>query len=259
MLDALEEQIQSLDLTTEIGRMIASTQEFQAFNTDTDFIQETLNVLASDNLINKKNYFMDNQMYITDTLSNLHNLLQLLQDNVDQGCTNPDVDKLVKVVGVTINQLERGIDKFNQELTGQVSSHTKKDEVLVTEDTIKEAMQTNENTMQIAKDLQNPNKAELDEKTAQIQKSFQELTQQKRAAAMQQQRPQRRVPQNVQPVRYLIASQDLQEVRFVQQQCNKEMLNNILQNCGIDDARVFELKEVPTRKKTIQKTVTVIE
>lgn len=258
MLDALEAQIQSLDLTTEIGRMIASTQEFQAFNTDTDFIQETLNVLASDNLINKKNYFMDNQVYITDTLSNLHNLLQLLQDNVDQGCTDPDIDKLVKVVGVTINQLERGIDKFNQELTGQVSSHTKKDEVLVTEDTIKEAMQTNENTMQIAKDLQNPNKAELDEKTAQIQKSFQELTQQKRAAAMQQQRPQRRVPQNVQPVRYLIASQDLQEVRFVQQQCNKEMLNNILQNCGIDDARVFELKEVPTKKKTIQKTVTVI-
>lgn len=258
MLDALEAQIQSLDLTTEIGRMIASTQEFQAFNTDTDFIQETLNVLASDNLINKKNYFMDNQVYITDTLSNLHNLLQLLQDNVDQGCTDPDIDKLVKVVGVTINQLERGIDKFNQELTGQVSSHTKKDEVLVTEDTIKEAMQTNENTMQIAKDLQNPNKTELDEKTAQIQKSFQELTQQKRAAAMQQQRPQRRVLQNVQPVRYLIASQDLQEVRFVQQQCNKEMLNNILQNCGIDDARVFELKEVPTRKKTIQKTVTVI-
>lgn len=258
MLDALEAQIQSLDLTTEIGRMIASTQEFQAFNTDTDFIQETLNVLASDNLINKKNYFMDNQVYITDTLSNLHNLLQLLQDNVDQGCTDPDIDKLVKVVGVTINQLERGIDKFNQELTGQVSSHTKKDEVLVTEDTIKEAMHTNENTMQIAKDLQNPNKAELDEKTAQIQKSFQELTQQKRAAAMQQQRPQRRVPQNVQPVRYLIASQDLQEVRFVQQQCNKEMLNNILQNCGIDDARVFELKEIPTRKKTIQKTVTVI-
>ena len=258
MLDALEEQIQSLDLTTEIGRTIASTQEFQAFNTDTDFIQETLNVLASDNLINKKNYFMDNQVYITDTLSNLHNLLQLLQDNVDQGCTDPDIDKLVKVVGVTINQLERGIDKFNQELTGQVSSHTRKDEVLVTEDTIKEALQTNENTMQIAKDLQNPNKAELDEKTAQIQKSFQELTQQKRAAAMQQQRPQRRVPQNVQPVRYLIASQDLQEVRFVQQQCNKEMLNNILQNCGIDDARVFELREVPTKKKTIQKTVTVI-
>lgn len=258
MLDALEDQIQNLNLTSELGKMITSTSEFQSFSTDTDFIQETLNVLASDNLINKKNYFMDNLMYVTDTLDNLHDLLQLLQDNVDQGCTDPDIDKLVKIVGVTINQLERGIDKFNQELTGQVSSHTKKDEVLVTEDTIKEAMQTNENTMQIAKDLQNPNKAELDEKTAQIQKSFQELTQQKRAAAMQQQRPQRRVPQNVQPVRYLIASQDLQEVRFVQQQCNKEMLNNILQNCGINDARVFELKEIPTRKKTIQKTVTVI-
>ena len=257
MID-VEEQIQNLNLTSELGKMITSTSEFQSFSTDTDFIQETLNVLASDNLINKKNYFMDNQVYITDTLSNLHNLLQLLQDNVDQGCTDPDIDKLVKVVGVTINQLERGIDKFSQELTGQVSSHTKKDEVLVTEDTIKEAMHTNENTMQIAKDLQNPNKAELDEKTAQIQESFQELVQQKRAAAMQQQRSQRRMPQNVQPARYLITSQDLQEVRFVQQQCNKETLNNILRNCGIDDARVFELKEVPTKKKTIQKTVTVI-
>lgn len=257
MID-VEDQIQNLNLTSELGKMITSTSEFQSFSTDTDFIQETLNVLASDNLINKKNYFMDNQVYITDTLKNLHDLLQLLQDNVGADNADADLVQLVKVVGVTINQLERGIDKFNQELTGQVSSHTQKDEVLVTEDTIKEAMHTNENTMQIAKDLQNPNKAELDEKTAQIQKSFQELTQQKRAAAMQQQRSQRRMQQNVQPAKYLIASQDLQEVRFVQQQCNKETLNNILRNCGIDDARVFELKEVPTKKKTIQKTVTVI-
>jgi len=258
MID-VEDQIQNLNLTSELGKMITSTSEFQSFSTDTDFIQETLNVLASDNLINKKNYFMDNQVYITDTLKNLHDLLQLLQDNVGADNADADLVQLVKVVGVTINQLERGIDKFNQELTGQVSSHTQKDEVLVTEDTIKEAMQTNENTMQIAKDLRNPDQIEIDEKTAQIQKSFQELKQQKRAAAaMQQNRPQKGIQPNAQPVRYLIASQDLQEVRFVQQQCNKQMLNNILQNCGIDDARVFELKEVPTRKKIIQKTVTVI-
>ena len=75
---------------------------------------------------------------------------------------------------------------------------------------------------------------------------------------MQQQRPQRKKPQNVRPVKYLIASQDLQEVRFVQQQCDKETLNNILQSCGIDDARVFQLNEIPTRQKTIQKKVTVI-
>ena len=258
MID-VEEQIQNLNLTSELGKMITSTSEFQSFSTDTDFIQETLNVLASDNLINKKNYFMDNQVYITDTLKNLHDLLQLLQDNVGADNEDADLIQLVKVVGVTINQLERGIDKFNQELTGQVSSHTQKDEVLVTEDTIKEAMQTNENTMQIAKDLRNPDQIKIDEKTAQIQKSFQELKQQKRAAAaMQQNRPQKGIQPNAQPVRYLIASSNLQDVRFVQQQCSKETLNNILQSCGIDDARVFELKEVPTKKKTIQKTVTVI-
>ncbi len=258
MID-VEEQIQNLNLTSELGKMITSTSEFQSFSTDTDFIQETLNVLASDNLINKKNYFMDNQVYITDTLKNLHDLLQLLQDNIGADNADADLVQLVKIVGVTINQLERGIDKFNQELTGQVSSHTQKDEVLVTEDTIKEAMQTNENTMQIAKDLRNPDQIEIDEKTAQIQKSFQELKQQKRAAAaMQQNRPQKGIQPNAQPVRYLIASSNLQDVRFVQQQCSKEMLNNILQSCGIDDARVFELKEIPTKKKTIQKTVTVI-
>lgn len=258
MID-VEDQIQNLNLTSELGKMITSTSEFQSFSTDTDFIQETLNVLASDNLINKKNYFMDNQVYITDTLKNLHDLLQLLQDNVGADNGDADLIQLVKVVGVTINQLERGIDKFNQELTGQVSSHTQKDEVLVTEDTIKEAMQSNENTMQIAKDLRNPDQIEIDEKTAQIQKSFQELKQQKRAAAaMQQNRPQKGMQSNAQPVRYLIASSNLQDVRFVQQQCSKEMLNNILQSCGIDDARVFELKEIPTKKKTIQKTVTVI-
>jgi hypothetical protein len=252
----VEEQVQGLNLTSELGKFMTSTGEFQSFKTDIDFIQETLNVLASDNLINKKNYFMDNQVYITDTLTNLHNLLQLLQDNINEDTEDEDMVQLVKIVGVTINQLERGIDKFNQELTGQVSSHTQTEKVLVTEDTIKEAMQTNENTMQIAKDLRNPGNTEIDEKTAQIQKSFQELKQQKQMAAMQN-RPQRNA-QNAQPIRYLITSSNLQDVRFIQQQCTKDMLNNILQNCGIDDARVFELKEIPTKKKTIQKTVTVI-
>ena len=252
----VEEQVQNLNLTSELGKLMTSTGEFQSFKTDIDFIQETLNVLASDNLINKKNYFMDNQVYITDTLTNLHNLLQLLQDNINEDTEDEDMVQLVKIVGVTISQLERGIDKFNQELTGQVSSHTQTDKVLVTEDTIKEAMQTNENTMQIAKDLRNPGNAEIDEKTAQIQKSFQELKQQKQMAAMQN-RPQRNA-QNAQLIRYLITSSNLQDVRFIQQQCTKDMLNNILQNCGIDDARVFELKEIPTKKKTIQKTVTVI-
>ena len=51
-------------------------------STDSEFIQETLDVLESDNISNKKNYFIDNQVYVTDSLKESYtSFLQLLEDN----------------------------------------------------------------------------------------------------------------------------------------------------------------------------------
>ena len=256
MINNIEEYILNLDLTSETGKIITSTNEFTSFYNNAHFIQETLNLLDSDNnIINKKNFFIDYQTDITKALKNLHDLLQLLQDNAEPNNEeDAGILQLTRFIGMIINQLEHGINKFNKELIGEVSSDTKKDEILITEDTVKEATQTNENTMQIMKDLINQRKTEIvDEKTAEIQRSFQELTQQKHNASQQ-------VRQTIQQpqLKYLIASSDLQEVRFIKQ-CSKAELNNVLQSCGIDNARVFQLTEVPTKKKTIQKTVTIIE
>ena len=247
------DELQNIDLNSPLGQMIYNSQEFNSFDIDSGFIQETLNVLESENLAHKKSYFIDNQVYVTDSLNNMNRLLKLLEDNIGDQNSDANLSRLLQVVGMTIKKLERGIDKFQQELVGQVSSKTVNEKISVSKDTIKEAMQSNENTMQIAKDLKDPSNIAIDDKTAEIQENFKEyyreLKAQKKMEAQQQ--------QNQPQLRYLITSTDLQEVRFVQN-VSKNMLNTLLQNCGIDNARVFELKEVPTKKKTIQKTVTVI-
>ena len=130
-----------------------------------------------------------------------------------------DLTRLLQIVGITINKLERGIDKFQQELTGQISPQTINEEISVTEDTIKEAMQKNENTMQMVKDLKDPSKAALDEKTAEIQKSFTELAQQKRM--VQQNQKTQNLIQG-----YIIASQDLTSFKIIQgNNISKDALN----------------------------------
>jgi hypothetical protein len=136
------------------------------------------------------------------------------------------------------------------------SNNTKKEAGCVTEETVAEAMHSNQNTIQMAKDLQNPDSITADDKTAKIQNSFNDFINQKQEALYNQRGNINNIPK--QSVKYIITSLDLQEVRFVQQKCDKATLNNILQNCGIDNARVFELREIPTKRKTIQKVVTTI-
>lgn len=250
--------LNSLDLDTPLGEMIQSTSEYLTFVNDIGFIQDTLSVLESDNLSHKKNFFLDNQSDVTDSLSNLHKLMDVFDDNsIDASNGDAGVAKLYQIIGITIKKLERGIEKFNQELTGQVSSTTVKEEVLVTEDTIKDAMQNNESTMQIARDLKNPRNTAIDPRTAQIQKDFQNLVNQKRT--VQQQQSHKTQPKsNLITNGFLIASQDLSEFKIVSGIITKDALNQMIEKSGIDNARVFQLSELPTKQKTIQKTVTVV-
>lgn len=248
----ITQKLKNITLNSPAGQIISNSKEYNSFNNDSEFIQDTLDVLESDNFSNKKNYFIDNQVYVTDSLNNLHNLLQLLNDNITE--QNPDVDLkcLLQIVKVTIKKLEIGINKFQQELTGQISPQTVNEKISVSEDTIKEAMQNNENTMQMVEDLKNPSKATIDERTAEIQKSFAELAQQKYTVQYNQKK------QNL-IQGYMIASQDLTSFKIIQgSNISKDALNELIERSGIDDARIFKLNEIPTKQKTITKVVTVV-
>lgn len=246
------DELKNIDLNSPIGQIISNSKEYSSFNNDSEFIQDTLDVLESDNLAHKKNYFIDNQVYVTDSLNNLHQLLQLLEDNVKDPNDNANLTRLLQVVGITIKKLERGIDRFQQELTGQISSQTVNEKISISEDTIKEAMQNNESTMQMVEDLKNPNEATVDARTAEIQKSFAELTKQKHM--VQQSQKKQNLLQG-----YMIASQDLSNFRIIQgNNISKDALNELIERSGIDNARIFRLNEMPTKQKTIQKVVTVV-
>lgn len=245
-------ELKNIDLNSPLGQIISNSQEYNSFNNDSEFIQDTLDVLESDNLAHKKNYFIDNQVYVTDSLNNLHQLLRLLEDNIQDQNADANLTHLLQIVGITIKKLERGIDRFQQELTGQISTQTVNEKISVSEDTIKEAMQKNESTMQMVENLKNPNEATIDERTAEIQKSFAELTKQKHM--VQQNQKKQNLLQG-----YLIASQDLSNFRIVQgNNVSKDALNELIERSGIDNARVFRLNEMPTKQKTIQKVVTVV-
>lgn len=248
----IAQKLENLNLNSPAGQIISNSKEYNSFNNDSEFIQDTLDVLESDNFSHKKNYFIDNQVYVTDSLNNLHQLLQLIKDNVTNQSSDVDLECLIQIVKVTIKKLELGINKFQQELTGQVSPQTVNEKISVSKDTIKEAMQKNENTMQMVKDLKDPSKAALDEKTAEIQKSFAELAQQKYTVQYNQK------TQNL-IQGYMIASQDLTSFKIIQgNNISKDALNEFIESSGIDDARIFKLDEIPTKQKTIMKVVTVV-
>lgn len=246
-MDIIDKIVKYFD--TEVDDIYKHNQAYQTLKTDILFINETLEVLESDNFAHKKNYFIDNQEYITDSLKSIQSLVKNSPnyETLNHSCFILDVTKL-------LTRLEEGINKFNQELTRQVSSSTVKEEIHVTEDTIKDAIQNNESTMQIVKDLENPNNVTLDEKTAQIQKDFQSLVNQKKVL---QQRPQ--MPQNAPVCGFLIASQDFSESKIVSGNVTKSALNQMIEKSGIDNAKVFKLTEVHTKKKTVQKTITYID
>lgn len=236
------------------------SKELWQFFQDAEFIDETINVLESDNVAHKKSYFIENQAEVMDTLENLRICLEI----ANQRSTIPSDEQqsystLYKLIGITIKRIEEGIDRFNTELTDGVSSKSVKEDIVVSEDTIKDAMQNNETTMQIARDLKNPRKTELDERTAQIQKDFNKLAYQKKMAQQQQTVFHQQPQQALIPGGYLVTSQDLSECKVISgTNLSKDVLNKLIEKSGIDNARLFKLTEIPTKQKTIQKVVTVV-
>ena len=234
----VEQQLASLNISNP-------TQEIWEFMQNAEFIDNTLDVLSSDNLAQKKSYFIDNQQEITESIDGLKRLIDSIPD--EEAGSN-----LFKLASITIKRLEDGIEKFNQEL--QMSVHSVKEDIIVSEDTIKDAMQNNETTKQIVEDLKKQKiEHKIDANTEKIRESFNKFSMDKQQFQLNQK------PIVKQAVGYLIATQDFSDFRVVPgSNLSKEVLNRMIEKSGIDNARVFQLTELPTKQKTVQKVVTVM-
>ena len=232
-----------LDVTYQLNRINTNLNDeyYLNFVDDAEFIDDTLRILNSNNLVSKKTHFIDYQSRITEVLNNLHNLLEVLENYAPEISGDNDLISLYKLVGIVIKKLEFGIKKFNEEL--QANKDTVKEEIIVNEETIKEAVSNNETTKQIVENANIPNNR-LTDVRKNISKDF-----------FNNRKKQENTIEG-----YLITSHDLSEHYIVNKaNLSKDDLNTILMNCDIDNARVFQLKEIPTVKKTIKKTISVIQ
>lgn len=232
-----------LDVTYQLNRINTNLNDeyYLNFVDDAEFIDDTLRILNSNNLVSKKTHFIDYQSRITEVLNNLHNLLEVLENYAPEISGDNDLISLYKLVGIVIKKLEFGIKKFNEEL--QANKDTVKEEIIVNEETIKEAVSNNETTKQIVENA-NASNNRLTDVRKNISKDF-----------FNNRKKQENTIEG-----YLITSHDLSEHYIVNKaNLSKDDLNTILMNCDIDNARVFQLKEIPTVKKTIKKTISVIQ
>ncbi len=255
-------KLDSLDLSSELGMTLEHSQEYQAIDQEIQFIQTAINVLENETLAQKKNFFIDNQERVTVNLTNLQSFVDIIDEDDLLNSSDYDVATFAKIIHMILKHLEDGIEKFNSELMNGVSSQTTKEEIIVSEDTIRDAMKNNNATQEIARELHNFKQEQaIDERTAKIRDSFKDMQQQKRMMQQQSKSQYRRTQIQSQnnTVEYLITSNDLSECKVVQgTNLTKEALNKMIEMSGFENARVFKLTEIPTKKQTIQKVVTVI-
>jgi hypothetical protein len=231
-------------------KMIKQSKEFNSFVNEIDFIEEVLSVLQTSDLTRKKAYFIENQVYITDSVQNMQKLLTIIS-----GCTNGYTYELLKLINDFVRNIESEIEKFKKELANEVSEDSVIEKVELSNDTIEDAIKNNPNTRQIINNLKNNNVPQVDEKTAQMREEFNKYMQN----ARQNRQNTAQVQNNSQQFGYLIASSDFSEYKIVPGTgLSKDVLNKMIEKSGIDDAHVYQLTELPTHKKKVQKIVTVL-
>lgn len=243
-----------LSITEELNKIPLDydTTEYTFFKENSVFIDKTIEVLNSNDISYKKNYFLDNQENIMKSINGIKLLIDKMSHDAENHSTDIKFGNVYKLANITVRKLEDGITKFNKELLDQVNGNTKEEKIVLDEESIKDALQNNESTKQMMKDLESRENINIDEKTANIRENFNQLIEQKRNL--------RKKPDVSGCAGYLIASQDFSQYTVIPSKgrLSNEELNKVLENIDIEDARVFTLKELPTKKKTITKTVTVL-
>lgn len=241
----LTEEIAKLDmenLDPELVEIFMSNR-FTDFYKNSGFIEDTINILELDNLDRIKNFFINNQEKI---ISQINSLKELLNDFSDKGIdlnNMDDVDStaknIISIISLSVLQLETGLDSFQRRLKSSVSEHTTKEDIVISEEDVENV--ENDNTMQKAikdskKMNQNVNLMNIPNKGHPSQ------------------------TQNNNGTYYLVTNDSFNQfAAYKLMNPTKDKLNEILRNCGIQGARLFQMTEVATIKKQIQTTITLVK
>ena len=258
------DRIAHLNIDEELFKVIEVRNKYHAFIELTDDIDSINNALMSDNTNYKKLFFMDNQDRVKNVINFLHSFLTdienalSLSDDENYSEEEEEYNKLFSVISSVFNEIEKGIEKFNYELT--ISKDSKKEDIIINKDTIKDAINNNESTKQLVNDIQNPSAVKPDDKSEEIQNSFKDLSQNGYTRNDGHKGNFTRKFIESKAKMFLITDQSLSEKILVAVPVpTKEEINKRIAGSGIDNARIFELKEIPTKQKVVKRTVSFID
>lgn len=240
----LTEETEKLDmdnLDPELVEIFMSDR-FSDFCKNSGFIEDTINILESDNLDRIKNFFINNQEKI---ISQINSLKELLNDFSDKGIdlnnmddVDPTAKNIISIISLSVLQLETGLDRFQRRLKSSVSEHTTKEDIVISEEDVENV--ENDNTMQ---------KAIKDSKKMNQNINLMNI-------------PNKGHPSQTQNngTYYLVTNDSFNQfAAYKLMNPTKDKLNEILRNCGIQGARLFQMTEVATIKKQIQTTITLVK
>lgn len=243
----LTEETEKLDmenLDPELAEIFISYR-FTDFCKNSGFIEDTINILESENLDRIKNFFINNQEKI---VSQINSLKELLNDFSDKGIdlnnmdnVDPIAKNIISIISLSVLQLETGIDNFQRRLKSSVSKHTTKEDIVISEEDVENV--ENDNTMQ---------KAIKDSKKMNQNVNLTNIPNNNGYPSL--------IQNNNNGTYYLVTNDSFNQFSaYKVANPTKDKLNEILRNCGIQGARLFQMTEVATVKKQIQTTITLVK
>lgn len=271
-----EDKFAQIDFTEDIGPELKESVVVKELVPKLGFIDTVIDTLNKDDLSIKKNYFIDHQAEVKGLIDDLKKYLTSDLDGYISSLPSdeetPCFTTLYEMISDMLHEIETGIDNFSKQLTSSVSKDvTEKDDIVIDEDTVSEAIKTNETTQQIMQNVSdaesNPEKYMSERKTA-LQNAFAENKANKNVQK-QWNNPylehnfghkkavtQSKTSSNVANATYMVFDEVTGAAKFITGNPSNTELENYLSSSGFRSPVLFKLSLIPTTTKTITKIVT---
>lgn len=271
-----EDKFAQIDFTEDIGPELKESVVVKELVPKLGFIDTVIDTLNKDDLSIKKNYFIDHQAEVKGLIDDLKKYLTSDLDGYISSLPSdeetPCFTTLYEMISDMLYEIETGIDNFSKQLTSSVSKDvTEKDDIVIDEDTVSEAIKTNETTQQIMQNVSdaesNPEKYMSERKTA-LQNAFAENKANKNVQK-QWNNPylehnfghkkavtQSKTSSNVANATYMVFDEVTGAAKFITGNPSNTELENYLSSSGFRSPVLFKLSLIPTTTKTITKIVT---
>lgn len=271
-----EDKFAQIDFTEDIGPELKESVVVKELVPKLGFIDTVIDTLNKDDLSIKKNYFIDHQAEVKGLIDDLKKYLTSDLDGYISSLPSdeetPCFTALYEMISDMLHEIETGIDNFSKQLTSSVSKDvTEKDDIVIDEDTVSEAIKTNETTQQIMQNVSdaesNPEKYMSERKTA-LQNAFAENKANKNVQK-QWNNPylehnfghkkavtQSKTSSSVANATYMVFDEVTGAAKFITGNPSNTELENYLSSSGFRSPVLFKLSLIPTTTKTITKIVT---